>query len=148
MQHTRPVLAVVEPELKRDFDWLIMAHQLLRQHGRSCAATQNRNTLTARYDPVARSARPGNVIHVGRAAVLGCQRFTKEGCTMNDSITLTIGPSERAELEALLNRWQQEFALGKEEHERTMARIERHSAASRKYLDLIRANLEQPCGKA
>ncbi len=67
---------------------------------------------------------------------------------MNDSITLTIGPSERAELEALLNQWQQEFAQGKAEHERVLARIERHSATSRKYLDLIRANLEQPCGKA
>jgi hypothetical protein len=67
---------------------------------------------------------------------------------MNDSMTLTIGPSERAELEALLEQWRREFALGKEEHERTMTRIEQHSATSRRYLELIRANLEQPCGKA
>ena len=66
---------------------------------------------------------------------------------MNDSITLTISPSERAELEALLEQWQREFTWGREDHERTLARIEQHSAASQKYLDLIRANLEKPCGK-
>lgn len=66
---------------------------------------------------------------------------------MNESITLTVGTSERAELEALLDKWQKEFARGKEEHERAMERIEQHSATSQKYLDLIRANLEKPCGK-
>ncbi len=66
---------------------------------------------------------------------------------MNDSITLTISPAERAELEALLDQWRREFAHGKEEHERAMARIEQHSTTNQKYLDLIRTNLEKPCGR-
>jgi hypothetical protein len=74
--------------------------------------------------------------------------FQKQGgSTMNDSISLTIDSSERAEFEALLDQWRREFARGKEEHEHTMARIEQHSAISQKYLDLIRTNLEKPCGK-
>ena len=66
---------------------------------------------------------------------------------MNNSITLTISQSERAELEALLAQWQKEFARDKEEHERLTARIEQHSATNQKYLNLIRTNLEKPCGR-
>ncbi len=37
----KAVLAAVEPELKRDFDWLSAAHQLLRQHGQEiCRRTK------------------------------------------------------------------------------------------------------------
>ncbi len=37
----KAVLAAAEPEVQRDFDWLIAAHQLLRQHGQEmCKRTQ------------------------------------------------------------------------------------------------------------
>lgn len=66
---------------------------------------------------------------------------------MDESITSTINQSERAELEALLDLWRKEFPRDQEEHERITARIERHLSASQQYLDLIRANLDKPCGK-
>lgn len=66
---------------------------------------------------------------------------------MDESITLTIKQSERAELEALLNLWRTEFERGQEEHERIQARIEQSRRETQRYLELIRANLEKPYGK-
>ncbi len=66
---------------------------------------------------------------------------------MNDSITLTIGPSERAELEALLEQWSREFQSGQEEYERIQACIESDRRAIKHYRELLRANLEKPCGR-
>ncbi|MEK7830736.1 MAG: hypothetical protein AAB401_06585 [Acidobacteriota bacterium] len=66
---------------------------------------------------------------------------------MNESITLTIGQSERAELESLLEQWNREFQQGEEEHERIQARIESDRRAIKHYRELLRANLEKPCGK-
>lgn len=66
---------------------------------------------------------------------------------MNESITLTINQSERAELESLLKLWRTEFDRDKEEHERIASRIEQNRRATRQYLEMIHTNLEKPCGK-
>ena len=65
---------------------------------------------------------------------------------MNDSITLVISPSERAELEALLEQWGREFQRSQEEHERIQTRIEQSQREARRYRELTRANLEKPYG--
>ena len=65
---------------------------------------------------------------------------------MNDSITLTISPSERAELEALLEQWSREFQRSEEEDEQLQAHFEQSLQEARQYINLTRANLEKPCG--
>lgn len=65
---------------------------------------------------------------------------------MNETITLTIGPAERAELEALLEQWRSEFQQGEADYERVQARIEQSLQEARRYRELTLANLEKPCG--
>lgn len=66
---------------------------------------------------------------------------------MSESISLTINQSERAELEALLERWRAEFDQDKAEHEKIEAQIEHDIRETKRYLSYVRANLEKPCGK-
>ena len=66
---------------------------------------------------------------------------------MNESITLTISQSDRAELEELLRLWRTEFDYAKDEHERTAVRIEENRRLANQYLAMAKANLEKPCGK-
>lgn len=66
---------------------------------------------------------------------------------MSESITFTITKPEQAELDTLLELWRTEFQRDKEEHEAIATRIEQNSRATKRYLEMIRENLEKPCGK-
>ena len=67
---------------------------------------------------------------------------------MNDSIPLTINPSERAELEALLDAYLAEVKKDKGDHERVMARVDENLARINRNLEAMRINREQACGKS
>lgn len=66
---------------------------------------------------------------------------------MSESISLILNQSERAELEALLERWRTEFDQDKAEHEKIEAQIEYCIRETKRHLSYVRANLEKPCGK-
>lgn len=66
---------------------------------------------------------------------------------MSESISFTINQSDRAELEALLERWRIEFDQDKAEHEKIEAEIAFNIREAKRHLSYVRANLEKPCGK-
>jgi hypothetical protein len=66
---------------------------------------------------------------------------------MNESNELTMSPSERAQLEALLDAYLAEARQDKVEHERLMAQVDQNLREARRQLALVRANLEKPCGR-
>lgn len=67
---------------------------------------------------------------------------------MNDSMPLTISPSERAELDALLDAYLSEIKKSKGEHEQAMTRVDENLARIQRNLEAMRINREQACGKS
>jgi hypothetical protein len=67
---------------------------------------------------------------------------------MSKSVELTMSPSEREELEALLDAYLAEVKKDKGEHERAMARIDQNLKEARRLLAVARENLDKPCGRS